>query len=53
MSTMIGMIEEGDVLRDYFPTEYFTKKKPERNFVFNVINTVHPGYLDELISYAG
>ena len=51
-SPILGMIEEGDILRDYYPYDYFKKKKPDSTFVLNMMNTVHPGYLDELISYA-
>ena len=52
MSVILAMIDGKDDAREYFPDEYWKKKTPDRTFFFNVLNTVHPGYLQQLISHA-
>ena len=52
VSNMLQMIGEDDDARAYFPDGYWKKVKPDRSYVFNVLNTCHPGYLDQLISHA-
>ena len=46
------MIGENDDSRTYFPDGYWKKIKPDRGYVFNIINPVHPGYIEQLISHA-
>ena len=52
VKNMLEMIKPGDAARDYFPETYWKKAKPDRTYVFNVINTVYPDYLNQLISHA-
>ena len=37
--------KDPDVVKT-FPNEYLKKKKPDRAYFFNMINTVHPGFLE-------
>ena len=46
LSKMMELIKDDQALKEYFPDEYFTGKQPDRSFFFNIINTVHPGFLD-------
>ena len=46
---MLGKDKE---LAMYYPSDFTDKKKLDREFVFNILNTVHPGYLDNVIAYA-
>ena len=39
---MTSMVDKDDDLRNYFPDEYFGKKKPDRTFYFNITNTIYP-----------
>jgi len=52
VKNMLRMIEPEDPARYYFPETYWKKAKPDRAYVFNIINTVHPGYVSELIGHA-
>ena len=36
----------------YFPDEMKTGKLPDRQYFYNTINTVYPGYLEQLILHA-
>ena len=49
---IIAMIGKDDAARLYLPDEYFKKKKADRTFLFNILNTVHPGFLNQLVSHA-
>ena len=52
IKNMLAMITLDDPARAYFPDGYWKTVKPDRAYVFNIINTVHPGYLNQLISHA-
>ena len=45
MVNMVPIVQDDDELKNYFPDEYFTGKMPDREFFFNTINTMHPGFL--------
>ena len=49
---MLNMVKDDEEVRAYLPEEFFRTVKPDRSFVFNIINTVHPGFLHELIRHA-
>ena len=36
----------------YLPEKWHEKGKLDREWVFNVINSIHPGYLEQVISHA-
>ena len=35
-----------EALKVYLPDKWHTKKKLDREWLFNVVNSVHPGYLE-------
>jgi len=49
---MIEMIRGDAALAMYFPDEFLKGRIPDRTFFFNVLNTIYPGYLNELIGHA-
>ena len=49
---VLAMIKDDDLIKMYFPDEFFTKKTPERKFFFDVINTVYEDFLPPLINHA-
>ena len=49
---VLEMIKEDDHIKTFYPDEFFTKKTPEREFFFNVLNTVYEDFLPPLISHA-
>ena len=50
--SMIELMKDDEEVRMYLPDGYFEKVKPDRTFIFNVLNTVHPGFLPKLIDGA-
>ena len=46
------MIGADDAARMYLPDEYFKKKKADRSYLFNILNSVHPGFLNQVIAHA-
>ena len=46
VANMLQMVGPEDDARAYLPEGYWKKVKPDRGYVFNVINTVYPGYVD-------
>jgi hypothetical protein len=45
-------VMQDDDLRRYFPTIKNNSKLPNRDYFFGIINTLHPEYLQKLISHA-
>ena len=41
-----------DNMDKYFPDKYSKDKLCDREYMFNVANTLHPGVVQELISHA-
>ena len=37
---------------DYMPTNYLKKRTLDRKWVYNVLNSVYPGYLETVIAHA-
>ena len=52
MVNMLPLVQDDNDLKMYFPDEYYTGKMPDRKFFFNTINTVHPGFLNQLLRHA-
>ena len=46
---LIKIFKDDSTVGQYLPDQWFEGKKPSREFLINIINTVHPGYLDELL----
>ena len=49
---VINMVEKDAELRMYYPSDFIKGKKLDREFVFNILNTMHPGYLESIVTYA-
>ena len=49
---MRELIKDDELLHKYFPEEFFSGRTIKRSYFFGVINTLYPGYLDNLISHA-
>ena len=49
---MIEQLKDDEVLCKYYPDEFMKGRIPDRDFFFNVLNTVYPGYLGNLIEHA-
>ena len=43
------MVRDDDLIRLYLPDEYLEKKVPDRQFLLNVINSLYPDYLENVI----
>jgi hypothetical protein len=42
---ILDMVKNESELISYLPDELLTKKIPEREYFFNILNTVYPGFL--------
>ena len=40
------------VFMSYFPDKYPAGKAPPREYFFNILNTIHPEYLKEILTHA-
>ena len=49
---ILEMLQDDAETRMYFPDEYFKKLSSDRTFFFNIINSVHPGFIPSLITGA-
>lgn len=49
---VLEMVKSDVNLQMYFPNEFLDGKKLDREFAFNILNTVHPGYLEDIVAYA-
>ena len=45
-------IQSDDSLRVFFPNKFPKGRQPDRTYVFNVLNTIQPKYVAEIISHA-
>ena len=52
VNEMRKQMKDDKIIRDYFPDEFFKGKAPDRTFFFNTVNTLYPGFLDQLIKHA-
>ena len=42
---MFEMIDGDNMLREYLPDNFKKKRTIDRTWLYNVINTIHPGYI--------
>ena len=49
---MVAMMKGDTQITQYLPDEYFEKKVPHREFFFNILNTVYPEYVTEILNHA-
>ena len=47
--SLAGMFKDDKEVAMYLPDKWWEGKKPTRGFLINIINTVYPGYLPELL----
>ena len=52
VKSVLDMVRNDPEVVAYFPDEYLKKLKPDRPFFFNTINTIHEGFLPQLIQHA-
>ena len=46
---ILAMVKNDMDIRSFMPDEVFDKMTPDRMFFFDTVNTIHPGFLDQLI----
>ena len=49
---VMSMIKDDKTLKMYIPDGYYKKTKPDRTWLFNVVNTVYPDFLQNLVNDA-
>lgn len=49
VANIFAMVKEDDRIKPYLPQNYYEKTKPDRQFLLNVINTIYPSFLKELV----
>ena len=42
---LFGMVKEDLKVKDYLPFCYYEKTKPDRQYLFNIVNTIYPEFL--------
>ena len=52
MKNLSVNLGDDETLAQYLPDKWETKQKLDRIWLFNVVNSIHPGYLEQLISHA-
>ena len=52
VDNMKKLIDKDKEVYKCFPDEYLKKKAPDRAYFYNIINTVHHGFLDQIIGHA-
>ena len=45
-------LKKDPIFMSYFPSKYPKDKGPPREYFFNVLNTVHPEYLQQLMAHS-
>lgn len=46
------MVQRDPLLMKYFPDSLPKSREPDREYTFNVINTLKPGYMQDIIRHA-
>lgn len=52
VKTLYPMFSKDPAMMCYFPDKYPEGKRPPREYFFNVLNTVHPNYLEQIMGHA-
>ena len=50
VTNMLKLVKNDTELLKFWPDEYIAGMQPSRQFFFNTINTVYPGFLKQLIT---
>ena len=46
------MVKDDETIASYMPDEFFANKVPHREFFFNIVNSIYPDYMQQLLSHA-
>ena len=46
------MIRNDKIASTYVPDEYFENKTPDRAYLMNIVNTLYPDYMEQIINHA-
>ena len=49
MQNLINQVKDDAAIKRYLHDDFATKKKPSRQFLFNIIGTVYPDFFKQLI----
>ena len=49
VKNLIEMVRNDQLVCSYLPDEYLMKKTPDRQFLLNIINSLYPDYLENVI----
>ena len=52
VKNLMNMVHNDQLACSYLPDEYLEKKTPDRQFLLNIINSLYPEYLDNVIQHA-
>ena len=52
MKSLAENLKDDEELVKYLPDKWHKKLKLDREWFFNILNTVHPGYLQQIIKHA-
>ena len=52
MKSLAENLKDDEELVKYLPDKWHKKLKLDREWFFNILNTVHPGYLQQVIKHA-
>ena len=52
LKSLGSSLKDDEQLALYLPSKWHEKGKLDRVWVFNVINSIHPGYLEQVIGHA-
>ena len=52
MTALYPQLRADKEFQQFFPDVYPKDKGPPRDYFFNVLNTVHPKYLEKLLTHA-
>ena len=46
------MIRNDKIASTYVPDEYFENKTPDRAYLMNIVNTLYPEYMEQILNHA-
>ena len=49
VKNLIDMVKNDKLVCSYLPDEYLENKTPDRQFLLNIINSIYPDYLENVI----
>ena len=49
---IMALVKDDDILARYLPDNYQKKRTLDRDWFSNIVNTVYPGFFDDLIKHA-